>query len=93
MKLGEILFIVAMLGGLLIPSALCGQWWLFSVFMVFGVIFGLIEWMAVAKTDKTVSQKFWDFSKKNKAKGLIILIGMLIAWLALLYHLGYKMFQ
>jgi len=83
--MSEILFIILLAGGMLIPSAIFKQWWLFSVFIVFFVIFGLIEWLAVKKTGKTVSQHFWALEgKKGK---IIIIVGMVVAWAALLIHL------
>jgi hypothetical protein len=91
MKWKEILFVVLMLGGLLAPAAITGQWWLFSVFMVFGIIFGLIEWLAVAKTKMSVSQHFWAYSKEHKVGAWCVLAGMLVAWLALLWHLAAKL--
>lgn len=86
----EILFVVILAGCFFIPPLIFGQYWLFSVFLVFFLCFGLIEWLAVKYTGKTVSQKFWALSKKNKKAGWIIIICMLIAWLALLYHFADK---
>ena len=91
MDLAEILFIVALIGGMLVPSALVGQWWLFSVFCVFFVIFGIIEGIAVWKTKKTVSQHFWAYSKEHKLGAILVLAGMSIAWIALILHLACKM--
>ena len=88
MKKDEILFIVFLIGGLLGTSALAQQWWLFSVFAVFFVCFGIIEWLAVVKTKKTISQKFWDLTKKNKIMAWIVWIGMVVAWASLLWHFG-----
>jgi len=92
-RVSEILFIVIMMGCLLVPPLVFKQWGLFAVFMVFGIIFGLIEWISVVKTGKTISQHFWVFSQEHKLKGFIILGGMLVAWLSLLAHLGSKMFK
>jgi len=91
--MGEIIFGVAMVACLLVPALIFKQWWLFSVFLVFGICFGLIEWFAVMKTGKSISQQFWAFSLEHKWKAIIILGNMLIAWMALLAHLGYKIFQ
>jgi len=87
-SMAEILFVILLAGGMLGTSALAGQWWLFAVFAVFFVIFGLIEWLAVAKTGKSVSQKFWALTKKNKFLAWFVWVGMLVAWLALLWHFG-----
>jgi hypothetical protein len=88
--LSQALFVICMLGGLLVPSALFGQWWLFASFFIFGVIFGVLEIIAKIKSGKTVSQHFWEWSRTHKSKAWILLACMLIAWLALLVHLGDK---
>ena len=89
MKKGELLFILALLLPL-IPMGIAGQWWLFSVFAVFYVCFGIIEWVAVARTDKTISQHFWDWSKDNKGMAWAILGTMMFMWIMLMWHLAAK---
>lgn len=81
--MSEILFIIALVVGFLLPPAIFGQWWLFGVFLLFFCCFGLVEFIAVKKTGKTVSQHVW---KLPKWKRWIIVIGMQIAWFALLWH-------
>jgi len=88
--MGEIIFIILLAGGFLIPTAIFGQWWLFGVFAVFFVCFGFIELLAVKKTGKTVSQMFWGLKKKNKTAAWIIVGGMAIGWIALLWHFMYQ---
>ena len=87
----ELIFIILLAGGLLIPAAVVKQWWLFGVFAVFFVCFGLVEWLAVAKTNKTVSQHFWEYSKTHKTGAWVVLGFMVIAWFALLWHLAAKL--
>lgn len=87
----EIIFVVLLAGGLLVPAGIAKQWWLFGVFMVFFACFGLVEWLSIKLTDKSVSQHFWAYSGKNKTMGWIVLAGMLIGWLSLLWHLGAKL--
>ena len=87
MKKSELWFIITLAGGFLIPPALFGQWWLFGTFMLFFTCFGIVEWIAVAKTGKTVSQHFWELKEKSKVKAWIIIGGMIIGWAALIIHL------
>lgn len=92
MKTREILFI----GAMIIPTVLMGVfgfWPLFWVFVIFDVIFGLTEWHYVRTTGKTISQHFWMESLQHKTQAIIILIAMALMWIALIYHLGYKMFR
>jgi len=91
MKLPEILFVIALVGGLLVPVAIIGQWWLFWTFCIFFICFGIVEAVAVARTNQTVSQHFWEYSKKHKTGAIIVLVCMQIAWAALLWHLACKM--
>jgi len=84
--MGEILFIVALAGGFLVPTALFKQWRLFFVFLVFFVIFGLMEWLSVAQTGQTISQHFWNLDSVNPVAGWVIVGGMGIGFLSLLIH-------
>ena len=86
MPIKELIFVIVLVCGFLIPPALFGQWWLFWVFALFFACFGVVEMIAVAKTGETVSQKFWELKKKNKKAAWIIVIGMQLAWLSLLWH-------
>lgn len=87
-KFLELLGVLAIFLFLLVPSAIFGQWWLFSAFLIFGIIFGLTEWLSTIKTGKTISQQFWVFKREHPIKAYIILGGMAIAWIFLLIHLG-----
>ena len=86
MKIGEILFIAALAGGFLIPTALFKHWWLFATFAVFFVCFGVVEALSVHFTGKSISQKFWSLKKTNPKAAWIIIGGMAIGWIALLLH-------
>jgi len=73
---------------LLVPTALVGQWWLFAVFMIFGVIFGIVELVCKKVTDNTISQLFRKWFKENRGEGWTVLSCMLLAWLILIAHLA-----
>ena len=90
MPLGELLFVLALVGGFLVPTALFKQWRLFWVFMIFFMIFGFCEWLSIAQTDMTISQHFWQFDAANPVGGWVIIGGMGIGWLALLIHFKWK---
>ncbi len=85
-SLKDSIFIIICVGGLLIPSAIFKQWWLFSVFLVFFVIFGIIEFISTKVTGKTVSQHFWALKKKNSTAAWVIAGCMLLSWLSLIWH-------
>jgi hypothetical protein len=86
----QVLFVIALAGGFLIPTAIFKQWWLFRVFLIFFAIFGIVEWWAVSTTGQTVSQHFWNFDTANPAGGWIVIGGMGIGWLALLMHFKWR---
>lgn len=88
--MGEIIFVILLVGGFFIPIILARQWWLAKVFGLFFVCFGLVEWWAVSSTGLSVSQHFWALSETNPAMGWFVIGGMGIAWLALLAHFAFK---
>ena len=90
MPIGEIFFVILLIGGFMIPTIIFRQWWLFKVFAIFFVCFGLVEWWAVSSTGESVSQHFWNFSEINPTGGWIVIGGMAVAWGALLFHLAGK---
>jgi hypothetical protein len=90
MDIGQLVFIIVLVLGFLIPPALFGQWWLFGVFLLFFCCFGVVEWLAVKKTGQTVSQKFWALRKRNPKGAWFIVIGMQLAWWALIFHFMFQ---
>jgi hypothetical protein len=90
--MGEILFIMAMV----IPTVIAGVfkfWGMFWMCMAINVTVGIVEVLSVKITGKTISQQFWWKSKTKKVKAMIILGSLAVYMAALIYHLGYKMFQ
>ncbi len=83
----EIIFIIVLATGFLVPSAIFQQWWLFGTFLLFFTCFGIVEWLADKFTGKTVSQHFWALKKTNKKAAWTIAIAMMVGWLSLLWHL------
>ena len=84
--MGEIIFVILLVGGFLIPTALFKQWRLFFVFLIFFAIFGLCEWASIAQTGMSISQHFWAFDEENPFAGWVIIGGMGAGWIALLVH-------
>ncbi|MHA1753195.1 MAG: hypothetical protein ACTSYZ_12600 [Candidatus Helarchaeota archaeon] len=85
----EIIFSILCVGGLLIPSAIFKQWWLFAVFMVFFICFGLIEWLAIKFSGMSVSQHVWQLKYTNPRNAYILCICMTISWASLIFHFLY----
>ena len=94
MAIGEIIFVVLLVGGMIIPGVIIGRktghWHLLGVFITFFLCFGLWEWHAVATTGLSISQQVWEFADANP-KLFWTLMGMLIiGWLSLIWHFGVK---
>ena len=84
--MNELVFVLCLVLGMLGTSALFKQWRLFFVFLTFFICFGLMEWLSVVQTGHSISQLFWIFDTAHPIKGWIIVIGMAVAWVALLVH-------
>jgi len=76
------IFILALLGMPITAFAL-GQVWLGMVFVIFYVIFGVIEVTVKAKSGKTVSQHVWTLPLWKR---FILASAMIIGWGALILH-------
>jgi len=73
-----------------VPSILYKEYFLALAFMIFGLVFGFVEFCAHYYTGKTVSQQMWALIIDHRWKGYIILGCMLLAWVCLLVHLGVR---
>ena len=78
-----------------------GAFWIFGmvfskefflglVFIIFGLVFGFVEFMAKYYTGRTVSQQVLDLVQAHHIKGMILLACMLAGWICLLFHLGMR---
>ena len=88
-KIGELLFIISMALPMIV-AGIFGIWPLFFMFLAFNIIFGIAEILYVKFTGKTISQWFWDYSKINKIKAIVMLVCMMLMWVALILHLSSK---
>lgn len=74
----------------IIPSVIYKQYFLALAFVIFGLVFGFMEYAADYYTGKTVSQQIWALIVEHQYKGVIVLVGMLLGWICLLMHLGMR---
>lgn len=82
--------IIILFLSLIVPAAIFGQYWLLAVFLIFGLIFGVVEAVANKFSGNTVSQHFWAFRRENKKGAAIIIVFMIIAWGCLIYHFWFQ---
>lgn len=90
MDIGELLFVIALAGGMLGSGILVGlktkRWHLMGVYVTFFACFGLWEWVAIKNTGDSISQTVGAFGV-NHPLLFWIFIGMnIIAWGALMIH-------
>jgi len=92
MPLGELLFVIALVGSFLIPSAYFAitvnkkLWWLFGIFAIFFACFGIMEGIAVATQGQSISQMVWEVDANHPGAIWIVSCLPLIGWGALIMH-------
>lgn len=86
MKPKELIFVIALAGGFIIPPIIGQQWFLLATFVTFFILFGLYEWLSVKMSNKSISQKVWQLRKDSAWKFWLIIGGMAAGWIALLWH-------
>lgn len=84
------LLLVAMFLFFTIPALIYKQFFLALTFLIFGIVFGLVEYAAHYYTGKTVSQQLWALIVEHGYKGYSIIGCMLLGWICLLLHLGMR---
>ena len=86
----EIIFVLVLVLGMLGTGILhgiqTGYWYLLGVFVIFFACFGFMEWLAVKRTGKTISQQVWKWKEKNPISMYIGVGMLLLAWIALMLH-------
>ena len=87
----QTLFLLIILGLLTVPFAIFGLWWWFFTMLAIAVLVGLAELVAVLKTELTLSQMFWEWSKSNRAKAWIVIGCLFAVWVVLLVHMAWEL--
>ena len=73
-----------------IPAVIYKEYMLALSFIIYGLVFGFVEYLSHYYTGKTVSQQMWALIADHKYKGYIIIGCMLLGWVCLLLHLGMR---
>ena len=84
------LLLVAMFLFWIVPMLLFKEYMLGLAFIIFGLVFGFVEFLSHFYTGKTVSQQVWALITSCHWKGYLLLFCMLCGWLCLLAHLGLR---
>jgi hypothetical protein len=86
----EAIFVIIMLLIIIGSAYVTKRWFLFGTFLLFAVLFGLMELWSIKATGMSISQDFWKYTETHKTGGWLIIGGMFLGWMGLLYHLAYK---
>jgi len=88
--MGEILFVLALVFGMLGAGALVGwktkKWQFFFTFLIFFICFGGCEWWSIAQHGESISQTIGHLGVNNPGIFWIVIAGNIIAWAALMWH-------
>jgi hypothetical protein len=84
------LLLIAMFLFFTVPAVIYKEYFLALAFVIFGLVFGFMEFLSHFYTGMTVSQQVWALIMDHKWKGYIVLGGMLVGWICLLLHLGLR---
>lgn len=92
----QAVFILVMGACLIAPWFLVGlKLWgiMFSIIVGLVVVFELISLYVTKRKGKgrTLSQQFWDYSKKEPRKAIAVLVSITVGWVALVWHLAEKL--
>lgn len=91
--MGEIIFIIGLIAGLIMPFILLTGWgrkyWV-TLMSVIGASVGIAEILGKAFVGKTISRMYWEWSLLHETTSWIVVSILLIGWLNLLIHLQWK---
>jgi hypothetical protein len=74
----------------IVPTIIYKEYFLSLVFVIFGLVFGFVEFLAKTYTGQTVSQQVWALIVSNSVKGYILIGCMALGWACLLAHLSIR---
>jgi len=94
--MGEVLFILGLIIGLICPFILLtgkGRIYWLVMMSIIGIILGTTEIVSVLDTGKTISQHFWDWSLAHPSSAWVALGLLAFGWGVLLVHLAWKLLK
>lgn len=86
------LILILMFLFFVVPAIIFKQYFLALTFIVFGLVFGFIEFLSDFYIGNTVSQEIWKLGGQNPVKVVILITCLELAWQCLMIHfaLGVK---
>jgi len=92
--MGEVIFIIGLILGLIVPFLFltgAGRWFWVGTMSLIGGIIGGSEIISTAVTGMTISRHFWNWSLAHPKTAWIVLGALALGWLNLLVHLAWKL--
>lgn len=94
--MGEVLFIVSLIAGLILPFLLLTgngrKFWVGTMGIIGGVVCGA-ELIGKIFFDKTISRMYWEWSLAHESTSWIVAFIILCGWLSLIIHLQWKVIK
>lgn len=94
--MGEVGFIVTLIGGLILPFALLTGWgrkyWIVTMSIIGAVVAGA-EITGTIFLHKTISRMYWEWSLIHESTSWIVSGLILLGWLSLIVHLQWKVIK
>jgi len=94
--MGEVIFIIGLIAGLIMPFALLTGWgrkyWMVTMTLI-GCIVGGAEICGKIFLNKTISRMYWEWSLLHETSSWIVAGVLALGWLNLLIHLQWKVIR
>ena len=91
--MGEIIFIIGLIAGLIMPFALLTGWgrkyWMILM-SVIGLSVGGAEILGKLYIGKTISRMYWEWSLAHETTSWIVAVILMLGWTNLIVHLQWK---
>lgn len=94
--MGELIFIIGLIVGLILPFILLTGWgrkyWV-ALMSVIGASVGIAEILGKVFVGKTISRMYWEWSLLHESTSWFVTTVLLFGWLNLLIHLQWKVIR
>ena len=94
--MGELIFIIGLIAGLIIPFILLTGWgrkyWMILMTLI-GLSVAVAELIGKLVLNKTISSMYWEWSLLHESTSWIVVGILLLGWINLLVHLQWKVIR
>lgn len=94
--MSEILFIISLIGGLILPFLLLTGWgrkfWVATMSIIGAVVCGA-ELIGMITLNKTISRMYWEWSLAHESTSWIVASLIFFGWMSLILHLQWRVLK